>query len=172
MTPPDTGTAFSTLMARLDPPVVVVTAAHAGERAGCLVSFHSQISIAPPRYAVWISRANHTYPVARRAGHLAVHVLGASEAGLANLFGSVSGDAADKFGRCGWHSGPGDVPLLDGASGWMVGTPCAWLEPEGDHAGVVLAPLAVGLGRPGAPLRYADVRDLPAGHAADEPPRG
>ncbi len=31
---------FGTLMSVLDPPLAVVTAAAAGERAGCLVSFH------------------------------------------------------------------------------------------------------------------------------------
>lgn len=163
--------AFAELLARLDAPVVILTAAAAGERAGCLVSFHSQTSMAPLRYTVWVSRANHTWPVARRATHLAVHLLDGSQRALARLFATTSGDALDKFSRCAWHAGPGDVPLLDGAAGWFVGTPCAWLEPEGDHAGVVLAPLAAAITGPGAPLRLTDVQDLPAGHSPTEPPR-
>lgn len=162
---------FAALIARLNPPVVILTASGGGERSGCLVSFHSQTSMAPLRYCVWVSRANHTWPIARRATHLAVHLLDGTQHALARLFATTSGDAIDKFSRCAWHAGPGDVPLLDGAAGWFVGTPCAWLEPEGDHAGVVLAPLAAAVTGPGAPLRLTDVQDLPAGHAPTEPPR-
>jgi flavin reductase (DIM6/NTAB) family NADH-FMN oxidoreductase RutF len=163
---------FAALMARLDPPVVILTASAAGERSGCLVSFHSQTSMAPTRYCVWVSRANHTWPIARRATHLALHVLDRREHALARLFATTSGDAVDKFSRCVWHAGPGDAPLLAGAAGWFVGTPCAWLEPEGDHAGVVLSPVAAWV----AParrevLRFTDVRHLSPGHAATEPPR-
>lgn len=167
----DTNRDFATLMARLDPPVVILTAAAGGERSGCLVSFHSQTSMVPLRYTVWVSRANHTWPVARRATHLAVHVLDGTQHALARLFASTSGDALDKFSRCAWHAGPGDVPLLDGAAGWFVGTPCAWLDPQGDHAGVVLAPVAAAIPGPGVPLRFTDVRDWAAGHAPTDPAR-
>lgn len=164
-------TSFTDVMACLDPAMVVLTASAGGERSGCLVSFHSQTSMVPLRYCVWVSRANHTYPVARRATHLAVHVLAASGTALAHLFGETSGDATDKFSRCAWHAGPGDVPLLDGAAGWFVGTPCAWLEPQGDHAGVVLAPVAAYAARADTPLRYADAQHLEPGHAPSDPPR-
>ena len=40
---------FDTLMASVDAPMVVVTTAVAGERAGCLVGFHSQSAIDPQR---------------------------------------------------------------------------------------------------------------------------
>ena len=62
---------FDSLMASLDPPMVVVTAAAGGERAGCLVGFHSQSSIEPARCCVWLSKANHTYRVALLAAHWA-----------------------------------------------------------------------------------------------------
>ena len=39
--------AFDRLMADADPAMIVLTTAAAGERAGCLVGFHSQISIEP-----------------------------------------------------------------------------------------------------------------------------
>jgi flavin reductase (DIM6/NTAB) family NADH-FMN oxidoreductase RutF len=55
---------FGAIMSALDTPLVVVTAAQAQEKAGCLVGFHCQSSIEPSRYCVWLSKANHTYRVA------------------------------------------------------------------------------------------------------------
>ena len=52
------GAAFKDLIAQLDYPMIVVTTASAGERAGCLVGFHTQSSIDPERFAVWLSKAN------------------------------------------------------------------------------------------------------------------
>src|SRR5699024_11830417 len=58
------GTIMSTdldaLLGSADPPLIVVTTAAEGERAGCLVGFHSQASIGPQRYCFWLSKANHT----------------------------------------------------------------------------------------------------------------
>jgi flavin reductase (DIM6/NTAB) family NADH-FMN oxidoreductase RutF len=50
---------FTTLMAALDSPLIVVTTADERERAGCLVEFHVQSSIDPHRYCVWLSKANY-----------------------------------------------------------------------------------------------------------------
>ena len=41
--------AFDAIMGSLDTPLVVVTTAAHGERAGCVVGFHSQCSITPRR---------------------------------------------------------------------------------------------------------------------------
>ncbi|HET6856973.1 MAG TPA: flavin reductase, partial [Streptomyces sp.] len=76
---------------RLDYPVYVVTAAAAGEQAGCLVGFASQCSIDPVRFTVWLSKANRTLRVARAATHLAVHLLGREQLALAELFGGECG---------------------------------------------------------------------------------
>ena len=40
-----------------------------------MVGFHSQCSVDPGRFAVWLSKANHTYGVALRAEVFAVHFL-------------------------------------------------------------------------------------------------
>ncbi|HWG12106.1 MAG TPA: hypothetical protein VG268_02405, partial [Streptosporangiaceae bacterium] len=60
---------FGTIASSLDAPLIIVTAADARERAGCLVGFHSQSSIEPMRYCVWLSKANFTYRVALRSTH-------------------------------------------------------------------------------------------------------
>ena len=51
---------FEELVSRLDPPMIVVTTVSGDQRAGCLAGFHTQCSVDPPRYAIWLSKANHT----------------------------------------------------------------------------------------------------------------
>src|SRR5581483_8280772 len=66
--------ALQRLAAHLDSPMVIVTAAAPdGRRSGCLVGFFTQCSIHPPRLLPCISKANHTFEVARAAPVLAVH---------------------------------------------------------------------------------------------------
>jgi flavin reductase (DIM6/NTAB) family NADH-FMN oxidoreductase RutF len=151
----------------LDPPVYVVTATADGERAGCLVGFASQCSLSPVRFAVWLSKVNHTYRVACRATFLGVHLLGREQHGLARLFGSETGDRVDKFTRARWAPGSEGVPVLDDACAWFVGR----IEDRadwGDHVGFALTPVDGGA-RPlprGSVLTLRDVIDLNPGHPA------
>src|SRR3954451_14252328 len=93
--------------------MAIVTTVSGGERAGCLVGFHAQCSIDPPRYVVWLSKANHTYRIALLAGHMAVPFLDEADHDLAELFGGSTGDEVDKLARCDWEGGPDGVPLLE-----------------------------------------------------------
>jgi flavin reductase (DIM6/NTAB) family NADH-FMN oxidoreductase RutF len=174
--------AFSELVASADAAMVVVAAAMAGgpedgaEAAGCLVGFHCQSSIDPPRYSVWLSKANHTYRVALHADHLAVHFLAEGDLDLAEHFGTLSGDAADKF--AGWEveTGPGGVPLLARCPHRLVIRRDTVVDSGGDHVSVtgdVVAAWAGGRVDGGrfTPLRYSAVADLDAGHPAEERPR-
>ena len=63
MTAKDPTAVFNELMALIDHPMVVVTTAAGHARAGCLVGFHCQCGMEPPLYAVWLSKANHTYRI-------------------------------------------------------------------------------------------------------------
>ena len=159
---------------RLDYPMFVVTtvAADDGERSGCLVGFATQCSIHPPRWAVWLSVVNRTCDVARRAEHVAVHALSAAaNRELAELFGGESGDEVDKFARCGWSPGPGDVPVLAGVPGWFVARILDELPAIGDHAGFLVEPVAAWVAdvdsdaalRPD--LGYQSVKRIEPGHA-------
>jgi flavin reductase (DIM6/NTAB) family NADH-FMN oxidoreductase RutF len=153
---------------RLDAAVVVVTTAVGEERSGCLVGFHSQCSIDPPQYAVWLSKANHTFGLVDRASHLAVHVLGPAQRPVAELFGSRTGDDVDKFARCRWSPGPAGMPMLDVVSDWFVGRKVAVIDHGGDHVGVALAPIAVtcaSSGR-GQVLHLSDVAFFRPSHPA------
>jgi flavin reductase (DIM6/NTAB) family NADH-FMN oxidoreductase RutF len=154
----------------LDPPLVVVTTAGDGQRAGCLVGFHCQSSIGLERYSVWLSKANHTHRIARRSAWLAVHFLSEDDMALAERFGTLTGDRADKFAGLGASAGPGGVPLLACCPRWMVIRRTALLDEGGDHvcvAGQVAMTRADG---PFLPLRVSRAGHLKPGHAPEERP--
>lgn len=163
-------TPFSELVAATDPAMVVVTAEADGIRDGCLVGFHSQCSIEPERYAVWLSVANRTYRLALFAGHLAVHLLGPSDAAPAALFGGTTGDDTDKFAACAWHPGPHGTVLVDALPNRFVGRRVAVLDTGGDHVCFVLEPIEAERFAPGAVLRLGDVSGVAPGHEAEERP--
>jgi flavin reductase (DIM6/NTAB) family NADH-FMN oxidoreductase RutF len=165
-----TGDSFDALVASLDAPMVVVTAAAGGERAGCLVGFHGQTSIDPARYGVWLSRANRTYGVALLATHLGIHLLTDADRALARLFGTVSGDEADKFAGLDVDAGPHGVPVLVSCPHRLVVRKAVVLDDGGDHVCVVTEPVEAVTAGPFTPLRLSAVAHLEAGHGAGEPP--
>ena len=161
--------AFDAIMTSLDTPMAVVTTAAAGERAGCLVGFHTQSSIEPRRYNVWLSKANHTYRVGLRATHLGVHLLTAGDTALAERFGTLSGDDTDKFVGLAVTTGPGDVPLLDGLPHLVVRR-TVLVDEGGDHVCVAAEPIKAATPGPFMPLRLSAVAHLSPGHEAGEAP--
>lgn len=163
--------AFDALMERLDVPMSVVTASAGDERAGCLIGFQAQCSIHPRRYVVWLSKANHTYRVALRTDHLAIHFLDRADRDLAELFGTLSGDDVDKFARCQWQLGSAGVPLLSRCPNRMIVRRMTLLDDGSDHLSVVTEPVEVHGDGGFTPLRLSDVEDLVPGHTVDERPR-
>jgi flavin reductase (DIM6/NTAB) family NADH-FMN oxidoreductase RutF len=163
--------AFDDLIAGLDPAMAIVTAVSGGERAGCLIGFHAQCSITPPRYVVWLSKANHTFRVAVHARHVAVHFLTEGDEPLARLFGTVSGDETDKFGRCAWEPGDGGVPLLTGCPNRFAAERVALLDEGSDHVCLVLSPTETSAAAPFRPLRLSQVEHLRPGHESGERPK-
>jgi flavin reductase (DIM6/NTAB) family NADH-FMN oxidoreductase RutF len=165
----DDEAAFDELVAAMDGAMVVVTAAAADERDGCLVGFHVQCSIEPRRHAVWLSKANRTHDIAERSDHLAVHLLGRDDHDLAELFGGRSGDDVDKLAQCEWEPGPGGVPLLARCPARFVGRVVERVPDLGDHDLFVLEPVDAALPvAPAAPLRLSAVTDIDPGHEATE----
>ena len=149
----------------LDYPMLIVTAAAGEARAGCLVGFATQCSIHPPRIAVWISEANHTYDVARVAEGLVVHVPSAGQRDLAARFGSRTGDEEDTFAGTAWHPGPFGCPVLDEVDRWFAGR-VTQRSDTGDHLLIVLDVVAAevrGRDWPGQ-LGFQKVKDLEPGH--------
>ncbi len=167
--------AFDSLMASLDSPMAVVTTAVAGERAGCLIGFHAQSAIDPERYCVWLSKANHTYRVALRSTHLAVHFLTADDLGVAEHFGTLTGEDVDKFDGLAVDEGPDGVPLLRGCPHRMLVRRVALLDEGGDHVCLSTECLEANTDGPFTPLRLSQVDHLTPGHEAEEradPPTG
>lgn len=158
--------AFADLVAAMDGAMLVVTAAVGEERDGCLVGFHSQSSIHPARYVVWLSTANRTWRLAQRAEHLGVHLLDRAQHDVAARFGGVTGDERDKLGDVPWTPGPGGVPLLDECSSRFVGRVLDRHDVGGDHVGVTLEPTDASFAPPLHPLRLGRVKDIEPGHPA------
>jgi flavin reductase (DIM6/NTAB) family NADH-FMN oxidoreductase RutF len=162
------GDAFDCLMAVLDARLAVVTTAVEDERAGCLIGFHAQSSIDPPRYAIWLSKANHTYRVGLRATHFAVHFLTATDHALAQRFGGQSGDDVDKFAGLDVADGPGNVPLIACCAHRVTLRRVTLLDDGGDHVcvtGDVVDAVGGGTFRP---LTLGQAGDVEPGHDADE----
>ncbi|MDQ3756851.1 MAG: flavin reductase family protein [Actinomycetota bacterium] len=159
---------FERIAAGIDYPMYVVTTVAGVERSGCLVGFTTQCSIDPPRFVVCLSKANHTYRVAKDAPVLCVHLLRKDDEATAELFGSETGDEIDKFARCAWSPGPHGAPVLDGALAWFAGRVLDRVD-LGDHVGYVLEPLP-GEGdarqEPGDFYSFRQGRRLEPGHPA------
>ena len=135
---------FEELMRSIDSPMYVVTCRDAdGGPVGCMVGFATQVSIHPPRFAVLMSKVNHTFAPAMAAEHLVVHVLREGDLGLAERFGGETADdlphgGADKFVGLALRDGPGGAPVIEGLD-WFGGRVFDHHD-CGDHVAVVLDP--------------------------------
>ena len=159
---------FGAIASSLDSPLIVVTAAECQELAGCLVGFHTQSSIEPLRYCVWLSKANHTYRVALHSTHLAIHFLTSLDLSLAERFGTLTGDTVDKFAGLRTEPGPGGVPVLEQCPHWLVGRRTTLIDEGGDHVCMMAEPVAVHTGEPFEPLRLSQAVHLEPGHGNEE----
>jgi flavin reductase (DIM6/NTAB) family NADH-FMN oxidoreductase RutF len=160
--------AFGTVMASIDPPLVVVTTVAEGEQAGCLVGFHAQSSISPEHYCVWLSKANHTYRTSLRATYFAVHFLTKDDLELAERFGTLTGEDTDKFAGLDVDHDPHGVPLLRACPNRLSLERLAMLDDGSDHVCLTTRVLAAGTGGRFEPLRVSDAAHLEPGHEAEE----
>lgn len=168
MTAEEVAEAFDALVGGTAAAMAVVTVSVDGEPSGCLVGFHGQCSIEPRRYALWLSKANHTYDLAVQAETFAVHLLAVGDDELAAHFGGRTGDEVDKFDGVGWVPGAGGVPLLEACPRRLVLRRVALLDSGGDHTCVVGEPIVAEGDGDFTPLRLPDVVDLEPGHEAGE----
>jgi len=159
---------FDAIMGSLDARMAVVTTADARERAGCLVGFHVQSSIDPPRYTIWLSKANHTYRVGLRATHFGIHFLTTDDLEVAELFGTRTGETVDKFRDLPLGTGAGGVPVLRRCPHRLIVRRIAQLDDGGDHVCITTEPVEEHSTGRFTPLRLSDVQHLQPGHDADE----
>jgi flavin reductase (DIM6/NTAB) family NADH-FMN oxidoreductase RutF len=150
---------------RADGSMLVVTVASGDELFGCLVGFHTQVSITPRRYAVCLSHENASFEAACHANELGVHLLERSNTDVASLFGGYSADdGVDKFAGHAWHRQNGGPPILHEVLAWFSGAIVERVS-LGDHTAFILEPITYGSGPAGQPLRYGAVSALEAGHS-------
>ena len=154
----------------VDHPMVVVTTVAGDAHAGCLVGFHSQCSIEPLRYAVWLSKANRTFRIVVHADGFGLHFLEEKDGELAELFRVCTGDDEDKFTHCKW-----DIESM--AFG------CSTVEPESPRVAsacsATVATTSASVPRcttarfpaTSRPLGPPEVRDIDVGHDMDDEPR-
>jgi flavin reductase (DIM6/NTAB) family NADH-FMN oxidoreductase RutF len=158
---------FEHLAARLDAPMTIVTAYDGHERSGCLVGFHTQCSIDPPRYLVCLSKTNHTFGIALNATRLVVHILHDDQRDLADLFGGTTADtigAEAKFARCAWQPDAGGAPIIAGCD-WFAGT-IRERRDLGDHvAHIIDVSACVIVHKPARQLGFQSVSGMKPGHA-------
>jgi flavin reductase (DIM6/NTAB) family NADH-FMN oxidoreductase RutF len=157
--------AFDALVSDTDYPMLLVTAAAGGERAGCLVGFATQSSIDPARFLICLSIKNRTYRVADRARALGVHLVPAAAGNVAELFGAETGDEVDKFAQVAWREGPEGVPLVEACPSWFAGRVAARL-PCGDHEAFLLDVVAAEYGASAPLYTFRQARALSPGHEA------
>lgn len=159
---------FDGFVTALDNAMVVVTAYDGRERSGCLVGFHTQVSIDPRRWLACVSKVNHTHRVALGAEFLVVHLLHADQLDLAVLFGSQTDDRLDKFARCMWRRGPGDCPVLAECD-WIAGRVIQRVD-GGDHTAHLIDVTEAGNEYTGVrgPLGFQAARFIPPGHPAGD----
>ena len=155
---------FDALMASADPAIVVVTTAAEDVRAGCLVGFHSQSSMAPQQYCLWLSKANHTYRVGLRAEHFAVHFLTKNDLDLADRFATQTGEETDKFAGLEVDTDGYGVPLIRACPHRLVLERLALLDDGGDHVCVTARMLEAETSGHFTPLRLSDAGDLAPAH--------
>ena len=157
--------AFEEIVGELDYPMIVVTAAAGGRRAGCLVGFATQCSISPPRFAVYLSEKNRTYRVAREADALGVHFLSTEDGDLARLFGGETGDEVDKFAGIQWREGAAGTPLIERCRNRFVGRVLE-RRTAGDHVAFLLEPIEAERGAAVRPFPFHRAKRIDPGHDA------
>ncbi len=160
--------AFGTLMDSADPPLIVLTTVAEDEQAGCVVGFHTQSSITPPQYCVWLSKANHTYRVALRATHFAVHFLTEADLSIAERFGTLSGEDTDKFAGMEVDHDENGVPLLRACPNRMSLERIALLDDGGDHVCLATRVRSAATSGSFVPLRLSSASHLDPGHESEE----
>lgn len=105
----------------LDPPLWLVTSAHAGARGGFIATFAARASIiaAIPRVVLGVARQHHTWGLIEGSGRFALHLLYSDQLDLVFRFGIGSGRDSDKLHGLPSTPSPGGVPRLTNTLAWL-----------------------------------------------------
>lgn len=158
---------FATLMSSENTSLIVVTTAAENVRAGCLVSYHTQASMKPQHYNIWLSKANHTYKIGLLANRFAVHFLAQDDLAWAEHFATISGQHTDKFAGLEVKMRH-EVPLLTALPNRMIVEQISMLDDGGDHVCVTARVIEAETSGHFTPLRLSDIGDLRPAHDTSE----
>jgi flavin reductase (DIM6/NTAB) family NADH-FMN oxidoreductase RutF len=133
-----------------DPPLWLVTSAHAGRRGGLIATFAVRASIvaALPRMVLGVAKQHHTWGLIEGSGGFALHLLYTHQLDLVWRFGLASGHQADKFAGLPTAATPGGQPLITGTLAWLD-CRCESRMDSGDRT-IYLAAVTDGGTTPGA----------------------
>jgi flavin reductase (DIM6/NTAB) family NADH-FMN oxidoreductase RutF len=144
---------FRESMAGLCSGVAVVTARREeGNPCGLVATSISSFSAAPPSVLVSIGHTSRCHTALISCEHFGVHLLRDDQAGLAELFASLS---EDKFAGIEWRWDD-DVPVLGGVLTYLRCRRSAFFELY-DHS-ILIGDVAGGELADGQPLVYMDRR--------------
>ncbi|MEX6725493.1 flavin reductase family protein [Parapedomonas caeni] len=107
--------AFKRGMRQLTGAVCIITADHAGARAGLTATAVCSVCAEPPRLLVGINRAGRSYALVRDAGAFCVNVLAEDGLALAQRFAMPVEGLDERFATGGWEAGVTGSPVLPGA---------------------------------------------------------
>jgi len=113
------------LRGRLASPVTVLTAEHAGERAGLTVSSVLVVDGDPGEVLALVDPTSDLHDAALGAGRAVLNLLSESDRTLADAFGYVAPAPGGPFRLAEWQASDWG-PVLSGAAGWAG---CRLAEP-------------------------------------------
>jgi flavin reductase (DIM6/NTAB) family NADH-FMN oxidoreductase RutF len=129
--------------------VVVLTAHHAGERAGVTVNSFSSLSLRPPLVLFSVMQNLRSLPVFIKTERIGISILSADQQEVSHRFASAG---ADKWAGTPVSAGPSGAILIDNALAHLECDRHAVVD-GGDHLIFVCRVLA-SRSHPGEPLMY------------------
>ncbi len=133
--------------------VAIVTARKSsGDPTGFTATSLASLSSVPPRATFNMSQMASSYPAIRSNDYVLIHFLSVKNLELARRF---SGEASERFVGIDIEEGPMGLPLLPGASAYVVGKIVARHE-TGDAATIAVEITGGGLGDAGDSLVYQE----------------
>ncbi|MFZ2965187.1 MAG: flavin reductase family protein [Rhodoglobus sp.] len=97
---------------------VVTTLLPDSAPAGFTATSLASLAAVPPLATFNMARASSAWPAMTVGNHVVIHTLGPRSRHLAEL---MAADHDVRFAGEHWHRGPHGVPVLDGATAWMLG---------------------------------------------------
>lgn len=116
-----TASAIGEVFNLYDPPLWLVTSAHAGRRGGLIATFAVRASIVTtlPRMVLGVAKQHHTWGLIEGSGGFALHLLHPRQLDLVWRFGLATGHQVHKFAGLTAATTPGGQPLITHALAWL-----------------------------------------------------